>query len=77
MNKRKFITKCFKALAALCLYFINTTAQGKDNKETGKVKMLTPEGKLVWVDKSVLDTKKETPSISNKSLHSWIKTKKL
>ncbi len=77
MNKRNFITKGFKALTtALGLYFIHNRIEGKDHNETDKVKMLTPDGKLVWVDKSVLNSKSPAPPISNKSLRSWIKSPK-
>ena len=75
MNKKNFLRKGLKALAAILgIFLVRIKIHGKDRQQVEKVKMLTPDGKLVWVDKSVLNSKSPTPPISNKSLRSWIKT---
>jgi len=77
MDKRNFIIKGFKAIAAgWGLYFIHSKLEA-DEKPAEKVKMLTPDGKLVWVDKSVINTLKTAPPVSNKSLRSWMQAKKV
>jgi hypothetical protein len=40
------------------------------NKE--KVKMLTPDGKLVEIDKSVLDAIKQNKKASNQEIFDWM-----
>jgi len=75
MNKKSFLRKGLKAMAAiLCIFLVQIKIHGKDRSPVEKVKMLTPDGKLVWVDKSVLNSKSPAPPISNKSLRSWIKS---
>ncbi len=77
LNKRNFLRRGLKALAAvLSIYFVRIQIHGKDRPQVDKAKMLTPDGKLVWVDKSVINSKLSTLPVSNKSLRSWIKTNK-
>lgn len=77
MNKKSFLRKGLKAMAAvLGIFLVQIRIHGKDRPPVDKVKMLTPDGKLVWVNKSVLNSKSPAPPISNKSLRSWIKSPK-
>ena len=77
MDKKSFLRKGLKVLVAvLSMFFVQFKIKGKDHPPGEKVKMLTSEGKLVWVDKSVIKSKLPTPPISNRSLRSWIKINK-
>ena len=42
-------------------------------KETEKIKMLTPDGKLVEVDKDVLDKITGNKKASNEDIFNWMK----
>lgn len=46
-----------------------------DNKEAkpGMVKMLTADGKLVEIDKAVLDAASKKQKSSNKEIYDWMK----
>jgi hypothetical protein len=46
---------------------------GKKAAAPGKVKMLTAEGKLVEIDKSVLDAASKKQKSSNKEIYDWMK----
>lgn len=77
LNKKSFLRKGLKALVAvLGMFFVQVKTKGKDHPQVERVKMLTSDGKLVWVDKSVLNSKSPAPPISNRSLRFWIKTNK-
>lgn len=42
------------------------------NNQTEKVKMLTPEGKLVEVDKAIVDAARQNKKASNKDIFDWM-----
>ena len=42
------------------------------NKKTEKIKMLTADGKLVEVDKSVYDQLSKKKKASNKDIYNWM-----
>ena len=42
------------------------------NKKTEKIKMLTADGKLVEVDKSVYDQLSKKQKASNKDIYNWM-----
>ena len=48
------------------------TSAGKSSKKTGMVKMLTADGKLVEIDRSVLDQATQKKKSSNKEIFQWM-----
>ena len=40
--------------------------------KTEKVKMLTPDGKLVEIDKAVLDAARQNKKASNQEIYNWM-----
>ncbi|MFN8308213.1 MAG: hypothetical protein U0T79_15685 [Ferruginibacter sp.] len=48
------------------------TQAGKKPTETDKVKMLTPDGKLVEVERTVLDAAANRQKASNESIYEWM-----
>ena len=48
------------------------TQAGKKPTGTDKVKMLTPDGKLVEVDRTVLDAAANRQKASNESIYEWM-----
>jgi hypothetical protein len=57
--------------------FLSFLLSGKDNKSTEQnkpemVKMLTAEGKLVFVDKAVLDKAINRKKADNKDIFDWM-----
>ena len=76
MNKKSFLRKGLTSLLAVVgMFFVQVKIKGKEPPQVEKVKMLTPDGKLVWVDKSLLNKKSPAPPISNKLLQNWIKSR--
>jgi hypothetical protein len=71
IKKRNFLIKRIKAVAAL---LGAGSLQAKSQEPPGdktKIKMLTPDGKLVWVD--MQDYKPDLkPPITNEELYTWI-----
>ena len=55
MNKKSFLRKGLTSLLAVVgMFFVQVKIKGKEAPQVvEKVKMLTPDGKLVWVDKSL------------------------
>jgi hypothetical protein len=49
----------------------NTTSPNKSNSE--KVKMLTADGKLVEIDKAILDEVAKNQKSTNKEIFDWMK----
>ena len=47
----------------------------KIDKESGKIKMLTADGKLVEVDGSKVNLKQRAKPVSNGELKNWMKSK--
>lgn len=52
--------------------FLSLFFSGKDEK-TEKIKMLTPDGKLVEVDKAVFEEAARKKKASNKDIYNWMK----
>jgi hypothetical protein len=48
------------------------TAAGKKTPETDKVKMLTADGKLVEIDKAVLEAASKKQKSTNKDIYNWM-----
>ncbi len=48
------------------------TAANKQEAEPGMVKMLTADGKLVEIDKAVLDAASKKQQSSNKEIYDWM-----
>lgn len=49
------------------------TSAGKPSKKTDMVKMLTADGKLVEIDRSVLEQATQKKKSSNKEIFHWMK----
>ena len=49
------------------------TSTGKSSKKTDMVKMLTADGKLVEIDRSVLEQATQKKKSSNKEIFQWMK----
>jgi len=71
MKKRYFIQKIIK----LGVFILSPgLLKAKNRPEPGaKVKMLTSEGKLVWVELPADSKKTSGQPITNKALYSWIR----
>jgi len=76
MNKRNFLFRIIQTtISVLTPGWVQ--AQNRNQKATEKkVKMLTRDGKLVWVNQDDLLSQKGKSPISNKDLYSWIKSTK-
>jgi hypothetical protein len=71
MNKRNFLIKGIKTIATFLFPgSMRAKVQGPEAANT-KVKMLTKDGKLVWVDMQD-SNQRSKPPISNQELYSWI-----
>ncbi len=72
-SRRKFFSLALLGGASL----IASEATAQTTPESGeKVKMLTPDGKLVEVDKSVLEQSTTHKKASNQDILNWTKTVK-
>ena len=69
-NRRKFL-KVFVAITAGMGFLPQLKAKTASGE---KIKMLTPDGKLVEVDKSLLKRDSGTPPASNKEVKEWMQT---
>ena len=72
MQKRKFIVRVIQAIAALLSPTVVRAGNSKEG-ETNRVKMLTRDGKLVWVDLKQPQKSKQEAPLTNQQLLSWIK----
>ena len=72
MDKRKFIIKGIKTILTLFSPVIVHAASQDNNSR--KVKMLTSDGRLVWVELKEFQKDESKAPISNQELHSWIKS---
>lgn len=71
-NRRGFLKKIFAASATVGF----TGATGINTKAgTEKIKMLTADGKLVEVDKSILDKATDKKRASNEEVFKWMSSK--
>lgn len=64
-SRKKFLLWCSTILAGVMLFRF-----AKKEKKTETVKMLTRDGKLVMIDKDLLNGKKT--KIDQKELQSWV-----
>lgn len=73
VSRRNFIETSITGGAAVALGLAAGNVLNTMNHET--VKMLTPDGQLVEVEKRLLP-KTKTPAVSNKELLAWMETTK-
>lgn len=52
--------------------FFSRLLASKENSSEGKVKMLTADGKLVEIDKAVLEAATAKKKSSNKEIYDWM-----
>jgi hypothetical protein len=74
LSRKRFLSWSGLGLGALLTFPSGLMAQKKDNPPKGKlVKMLTPDGKLVEVDESVLAAVSKGKKAANKDILHWMK----
>jgi hypothetical protein len=73
-NRRNFLKNFFSAGASIGLASSAKTITHA--KTSNKVKMLTADGKLVEIDKSVLEKKKSLKRASDKEVFDWMTSKR-
>jgi pheromone shutdown protein TraB len=74
-QRRSFLKTVFAVTAIFGL--ANVTQEISVNKESKKIKMLTPDGKLVEIDESDYSQISSTQQrASNKEVQDWMKTSK-
>ena len=73
-NKRRGFLKILLAAGA-SIGLLSSFKKSSTNKNTEKIKMLTPDGKLVEVDKSMIEKEITTNRASNKEVLEWINSK--
>jgi len=72
-NRRNFLKIFFPTGASIGLISSpKTTIQARDS---GKVKIITADGKLVEIDKSVLEKKASLKRASDKEVFNWMTSK--
>ncbi len=71
-SRRKFLSMALTGSAALASGKVAAQQNTDDNE---KIKMLTPDGQLVEVDKSVFDQISNRKQVSNKDIFNWAKGK--
>ncbi len=68
-SRRKFLSLALTGSAALA----TGKVVAQETADTGeKIKMLTPDGQLVEVDKSVLDQVADRQKVNNKDIFKWV-----
>lgn len=72
-NRRKFIKEVISALA-ISSFALPLVAKAKEKEKGKMVKMLTPDGKLVEVEASVLKQANKKKA-DNKDILNWVKPK--
>ncbi len=75
MDKRNFLSKVIRALPAVLTPGLIKANAPAPKDDQHRVKMLTREGQLVWVE--VSKTKTLKTRLSNKALFNWLKLKKV
>jgi hypothetical protein len=73
MGNKKSEDKSRRWFLSLFISGNDDTASVKDTGKTEMVKMLTAEGKLVEVDKRILDAAINKQKASNKQILTWMK----
>ena len=53
-------------------WFLSLLTSNKNAAKPGMVKMLTADGKLVQIEKTVLDNAKTNQKASNKEIYEWM-----
>jgi len=69
-NRKKFI---LWGAGILSFFAIKKFAINKTEKKKEMVKMLTADGKLVEVDKAILDKVTKSQKSTNKDIYNWMK----
>lgn len=69
-KRRDFITIILAAGASIGL--LSSFNKSSKNKNTEKIKMLTTDGKLVEIDKSMIEKEITTSRASNKEVLEWM-----
>lgn len=73
-SRRKFLLKGFTNRSQL---ISNIASLMRDeNEQNDKIKMLSPDGKLVEVDSSVLKNRRSTSKTSNAEILKWMQSGK-
>ncbi|MEI9912345.1 MAG: hypothetical protein WDO71_23430 [Bacteroidota bacterium] len=72
-NNKKPEDKSRRWFLSLILSGNNDTSSAKSPDNAEKVKMLTPDGKLVEVDKNILDKAIKNQKATNKEILNWMK----
>jgi hypothetical protein len=72
-NNKKPEDRSRRWFLSLILPGNNDTSSAKPPDNTEKVKMLTPDGKLVEVDKNILDRAIKNQKATNKEILNWMK----
>jgi len=79
-QRRNFLKGALAVIAGAWLvkFSQKTSPEISENKENKKIKMLTPDGKLVEIDESVYkQIASEQQRASNKEVLDWMKTSKV
>ncbi|OFY84943.1 MAG: hypothetical protein A3F72_18345 [Bacteroidetes bacterium RIFCSPLOWO2_12_FULL_35_15] len=72
-KRRDFLTIILAAGASLGL--LSSFKKSSKNKNPEKIKMLTADGKLVEIDKSMIEKEITTSRASNKEVLEWMNSK--
>jgi hypothetical protein len=69
-SRREFLLKIFSNKTKSISGLASSTP---DVEQTDKIKMLTPDGKLVEVDSQILKNCKKTSKVKNAEILKWVK----
>jgi hypothetical protein len=72
-DRRNFLSKAIKTIMTVGIGVPVLDANAKQGGE--KIKFLTPDGKLVEIDKNILDKKAPKQKASNKEILNWASKK--
>ena len=72
-NNKKTENKSRRGFLSLFLPGTDDASSGQNPGKSEKVKMLTADGKLVEVDKSVYDQAVKKQKTTNKDIYDWMK----
>lgn len=73
-NKRRNFLK-IAVFAGATISFLSSFKGKSKPKIVEKIKMLTPDGKLVEIDKSLIEKEITTSRVSNKEMLEWMNSK--
>jgi hypothetical protein len=74
-SRRDFLIKRFTNKVNLLTDLANTMKDESENQNE-KIKMLTPDGKLVEVDKALIENSSSASKASNEQILNWMKPNK-